>query len=456
MDPAHLAPVPKGQDGLYRGASPVHPVGDLLLRLEGVVLRIYPAVGGVQFRLLLLELRLPALGLQDLRTVVLDAGTCGGLELVKTPLGILDLEIRVLELLIRDGEGVVGLLGCGLGLGQPSLCRAKFGGACIEIGLHLHETVLELPVLPSDLGYEFRYLMLLGLPLRLGGLGLRQLDRDVIFRLSEVHNLVVVLGYGLLELLPENLLFLLVGFGGLLPVLLGGQVDLRILDLLLELPVLGTDLRCDLLLFGTDLVLLLPEGCLKLRLLGDVRLDPGGEPGYLLGLGFQFGLLHLEPPVGVLRLGDVQCVPGIQVLPGILPLPLQLGDLCRELLGDYGDAVQVRLGLGPLRTCLVDVGIEAGDTGYRIEDAAPLVVTHLDDTGDVTLLDQVVSVGTDPGLRQKAVELGHRGLAVVNEEIGAVVLTVVGHLDVTGEPDGVIIPGHKPVRVVEDQRDLGV
>ena len=141
--------------------------------------------------------------------------------------------------------------------------------------------------------------------------------------------------------------------------------------------------------------------------------------------GLQLGLLDLQPPVGVLGLGHLQGALRLYVSLGVLPVAGQPIHLMGELLDDDADPVQVDLGLLPLAAGAVDVRVEAGDAGDGVDDAPPLHGPHLDDAGDVSLLDEVVSVRAYPGLGQEGVELGHGGLAVVDEEIGAVVGAVV-------------------------------
>lgn len=125
-----------------------------------------------------------------------------------------------------------------------------------------------------------------------------------------------------------------------------------------------------------------------------------------------------------------------------------------QLLHDYADAVKVGLRLLLLRPGPVDVSVEARYAGYAVDDAAALQVPHLDDARDVPLLHQVVAVRGYPGLGQEAVELRHRGLAVIDVEIRTVVGTVVRYLDMTGETHLVIVPGHHAVPVVEHEGDL--
>ena len=89
--------------------------------MEGVVLCVDPVVGRLQLVLLPLQLGLAALGIHDAGAEIVHTGSGLCLELVETPLRILDLEIDVLELLVQNGMLVVGLLRSGLGLGQPRL-----------------------------------------------------------------------------------------------------------------------------------------------------------------------------------------------------------------------------------------------------------------------------------------------------------------------------------------------
>ena len=79
----------------------VDPVGYLLLGLKCVVFPIHPTVCAVELGLLLLQFGLPAFGIQDPGTVVLETGACLRLDLVEAPFRILDLEIDCLELLVQ-------------------------------------------------------------------------------------------------------------------------------------------------------------------------------------------------------------------------------------------------------------------------------------------------------------------------------------------------------------------
>ena len=349
----------------------------------------------------------------------------------------------------------MGLVGHRIGAGQPALSLPELLGAGVDVGIEPVLALLQLLLLPSGLGDGLGYLRLLGLRLGLLGFQRRLPLPRADDGLAEGVDLLLVLGDRALEGLPEGFLLLHVLLRLLDGVLLRRQDDPRILDLLLELLVLGTDLGGDLLLLGGDL-----HG-LGVACLHELRLDAVAVLYRLLGLPdlFRIGLLlrglHLEPAVRVLRLRLVQGVLRVQVGLGVEPVLVQLPDLVGQLLHDDADPLEIGLGLGPLDPGLVYVGVEARDPGDPVDDPAPLQIPHLDDAGDVPLLHEIVSVRGDARLGEQRIELGHGGLAVVDVEVRAVIGAVVGQLDVTGEADDVVVPGHETVGVVEDQGHLG-
>ena len=159
----------------------------------------------------------------------------------------------------------------------------------------------------------------------------------------------------------------------------------------------------------------------------------------------------LEVPEHHLCLGHLETVLDGQVLGGRLHVFLERVDLTGQLVEDEGDAVQVFRGHSPLGLSTGYVCIVTCDTGDAVENAPPLDTTHLDDPCDVTLLDQIVTVCADPCLGEEILKLGECGLLVVDEEMRGIVLAVGGHLDVTGQPHGRIVPWEDPIGIVEHQ-----
>ena len=398
-------------------AALVHPVGYLLLRLEGPVLLVDLPVGAVELDLLLLQLGLPPPGLEYLGAVILHTGAGLRLHLVKAPFGVLDLEIYVLDTFIQHGAVVVRLLGCRLRFGEPGLCVQKIGGALLHIRLDLLQLLLQFPLLASGARYQLGDLVLLG---RLGilvHLCLVELRLQVLPVLLQGYDAVLVVRDALLEVLLEDLVLLDVGLRELDLVLLGGVIDLHVLDLLLELGVLGSDLRCDLRLDIRDVLLLAVPLLLQFELLRREVLDICVQLGDLIGRCIVGCLRHLELPVGVLGFGHVQCVLELHVLLGRLAVLLQLLDVVHQSFDDDVDPLQIGPCLRLLLLGLAYIRIETGDTGYAVEDAPPLGVAHLDDVRDISLLHEVVSFRTDPCLGEEVIELRESGFLVVDVEI---------------------------------------
>jgi hypothetical protein len=71
------------------------------------------------------------------------------------------------------------------------------------------------------------------------------------------------------------------------------------------------------------------------------------------------------------------------------------------------------------------------------------------------LLDQVVAVPREPGVREEAVDLGLSGPASVDVEVGVVAVRVRGReFHISGDLDLGRLHGEQVVLVVEGQRDL--
>ena len=84
---------------------------------------------------------------------------------------------------------------------------------------------------------------------------------------------------------------------------------------------------------------------------------------------------------------------------------LELSELGLEVVGEDLDGRKfgVYAVLLILRPCYVR--IVARYARDAVEDASPVGGAHLGDVGDVPLLHDVVTVGTDPGLGEEGIEL---------------------------------------------------
>ena len=119
----------------------------------------------------------------------------------------------------------------------------------------------------------------------------------------------------------------------------------------------------------------------------------------------------------LLSLGHIEIILVLDVLLSGLAVFLQFLHIGGQFSDHQTDSLKVGIGLCLLVLSLVDISIETGDSGDAIEDASPLCVTHLDYVSDISLLDQVVSLGTYPRFSKEAVEFTESGFLIVDVEI---------------------------------------
>ena len=174
----------------------------------------------------------------------------------------------------------------------------------------------------------------------------------------------------------------------------------------------GLHLLLEQLQFGHGLVQLLSAA-------GDGR-------GVPLFLGFQRLLARgqiLEGLLGgfvgqhhLLAASQLQPFPQVLVLPGLGAVLLQPLAAGQQFLLNDPAALLALLHVIELAAGLFDPGVEQGNTGQFIDQAAAVAVAHRDDAGDVPLHHHVAALGINP----KAAQLGLQLLQVAGHPVGAV------------------------------------
>ena len=118
----------------------------------------------------------------------------------------------------------------------------------------------------------------------------------------------------------------------------------------------------------------------------------------------------------LLAASQLQPFPQVLVLPGLGAVLLQPLAAGQQFLLNDPAALLALLHVIELAAGLFDPGVEQGNTGQFIDQAAAVAVAHRDDAGDVPLHHHVAALGINP----KAAQLGLQLLQVAGHPVGAV------------------------------------
>jgi hypothetical protein len=145
-----------------------------------------------------------------------------------------------------------------------------------------------------------------------------------------------------------------------------------------------------------------------------------------------------------------QAVAQLAVLLGLAGLALERADLAFDLADHVGQAQQVGVGLFELVERLLAVGLELGDAGGLLEDAAPVLGLGGEDHVDLALGHDRVAGGADARAHEQAVDVAQAAGRLVEE-----VVALAGAEDTAGDGDLVELRGQHALAVGEGDADFG-
>ncbi len=377
---------------------------------------------------------------------------CGFLD---AELEVLDLDLAFAKVVLRLGLRPLG--GAERGARRfPCLDRLRPGGL-LRLGLtgefellfaSGRELVVRFPGCPGR-GLELAGVLVRGLGevgQTFGEFGFLRPERGFL-GLVRPNGLgeLVRLGRGGLEGFPEMAKALVEpGVGHLLLVDLileldGGRAS-RLGDLLVD----RVDRRCELCLAGREL----GTRCLQ-------PFDLRADRVYLFSAGGEFLLGQAVAGPREASLRPLLVVLELLILDGEKPLTFESREPGLDVPHQGLNPVEVRIEVGTLRGRPLELVVELADPGQALDQAPPGDRPHRDDLVDVPLLDQIVAVAREAGVREQRIDLGLGRSLSVDVEVRVVPVGVArGELHVPRDLDLGCLDGEKLVGVVEDERDL--